>query len=55
MSYELRDYPDDLPIPCATLAEARRRAISRAEKFGFEVLIYEVCPLTGEKLLEVIG
>lgn len=55
MTYELRDYPDDLPIPCKTLAEARRRAQRRVEKFGMTVLIYEVCPFAGEKILEEIS
>lgn len=55
MFYELRDHPDDLPIRCETLAEAKRRARSRGEKFGISILIYEVCPLIGEKLLEEIG
>ncbi|WBU58594.1 hypothetical protein [Paracoccus sediminicola] len=55
MFYELRDHPDDLPIRCETLAEARRRARSRAERFGFAILIYEVNPFIGEKLLEEIG
>lgn len=52
MYYEIRDYPDDLPIRCETLEEARRRARRRVERHGFAVLIYEVCPLIGEKLLE---
>ncbi|MFD1796819.1 hypothetical protein ACFSC1_12580 [Paracoccus aurantiacus] len=55
MFYELRDHPDDLPIRCETLAEAKRRARIRVERFGFSVLIYEVSPFTGEKLLEEIG
>ena len=27
MTYEIRDDPDDLPIICATEAEARRRGL----------------------------
>lgn len=50
--YEIRDYPDDLPIKCENLAEARRRAKARCEMFGIEVLIYEVCPLFGERLVD---
>lgn len=42
MTYELRDDPDDLPIICATEAEARRRGRQRAARIGQPVLIYEV-------------
>lgn len=55
MFYELRDHPDDLPVRCTTLAEARKRARQRLERFGIEILIYEIDPFTGEKLVEVIG
>lgn len=55
MIYEIRDHPDDLPIPCKTLAEARKRARQRVRNFGGEALIYELCPFTGEKLIERIG
>ncbi|WP_348671006.1 hypothetical protein, partial [uncultured Paracoccus sp.] len=55
MIYELRDHPDDLPIPCETLEEVRHRARRRAERFGIAVLIYEMDPFTGERLLEEIG
>ena len=40
--YELRDYPDDLPIICTTLAEAERKARHRVEHVGGPVLIYEM-------------
>ncbi len=55
MFYELRDHPDDLPIRCDTLAEAQKRARSRRDRFGISVLIYEVCPLTGERLVEQVS
>lgn len=55
MFYELRDHPDDLPVRCETLAEARTRARQRVARFGIEVLIYEVCPFEGEKLLELVS
>ena len=55
MFYEIRDHPDDLPVRSKTLADAKQRARRRVEKFGIPVLIYEVCPLTGEKLLEEIS
>lgn len=55
MFYELRDHPDDLPIRYETLTEAHKRARQRVNGFGIEVLIYEVCPFEGEKLLEVIS
>lgn len=44
--YEIRDNPDDLPIICATLAEAERR--------GIEVLIYEMHPTRGERFIGAI-
>lgn len=55
MHYELRDHPDDLPIICDTLAEARKRARQRVERFGFPVLIYEQDPFAGEKLIEEVS
>lgn len=55
MFYELRDHPDDLPIPCETLAEAQRCARARAARFGISVLIYEMDPFTGERLVDVSG
>ena len=55
MNYELRDHPDDLPIPCDTLDEARRRARHRAERFGIPVLIYEMDPFRGERFIEEIN
>jgi|GEM_PF-3332191 len=55
MIYELRDHPDDLPIRCETLAEARHRARRRSERFGIAVLVYKMDPFTGERLLEEIG
>ncbi|WP_157994930.1 hypothetical protein [Paracoccus tegillarcae] len=55
MFYELRDHPDDLPIRCETLTEARKRARQRVERFGMEVLIYEVCSFEGEKLVEAVS
>lgn len=54
MLYELRDHPDDFPIIRATLADARKRARKRVEQFGFPVLIYEMNPFTGEKLIETV-
>ena len=54
MFYELRDHPDDLPIPCETLAEARKRARARATRYGIGALIYEIDPFTGERFLEEI-
>lgn len=54
MTYELRDHPDDLPIICDTLAEARQRARQRVERFGFPVLIYEINPFIGERLVETV-
>ena len=55
MIYELRDHPDDLPIPCDTLEEARHRARRRAEQFGIAVLIYEIDPYRGERFIEEIN
>lgn len=55
MFYELRDHPDDLPIRCDTLAEAYKRARSRVLRFGIEVLIYEVDPFEGDRLLDVVS
>ncbi|WP_299846361.1 hypothetical protein [uncultured Paracoccus sp.] len=55
MTYELRDHPDDLPIICATLAEARQRARQRVERFGFPVLIYELDPFAGERIIEEVS
>ena len=55
MIYELRDHPDDLPIPCDTLEDTRHRARRRAERFGIAVLIYEMDPFTGERLVEDVG
>lgn len=54
MIYELRDDPDDLPIICATLAEAERRGRRRAASLGIEVLIYEMDPRRGERLIGTI-
>ena len=54
MFYELRDHPDYLPIPCETLAEARKRARARATRYGIGALIYEIDPFTGERFLEEI-
>ena len=51
MTYEIRDDPDDLPIPCATLAEAERRGRRRAARLGIDVLIYEMDPMGGERFL----
>ena len=55
MTYELRDHPDDLPIACDTLSEARRRARRRSELFGFPVLIYEIDPFTGKRFIEEVA
>lgn len=54
LHYELRDDPDDLPIICATLAEAERRARTRAERIGGPVLIYEMRS-DRERLIGAIG
>ena len=53
-TYEIRDDPDDLPIICATLAEAERRGQRRAARLGIEVLIYEMHPTRGERLIAAI-
>lgn len=53
-TYEIRDDPDDLPIICATLAEAERRGRRRAARLGIEVLIYEMHPTRGERLISAI-
>lgn len=53
-TYEIRDDPDDLPIICATLAEAERRGRRRAARLGIEVLIYEIDPRGGERLIGAI-
>ncbi|MFC3631673.1 hypothetical protein ACFOM8_19795, partial [Paracoccus angustae] len=53
-TYEIRDDPDDLPIICATLAEAERRGQRRAVRLGIEVLIYEMHPTRGERLISAI-
>ena len=50
-TYEIRDYPDDLPIICATLAEAKQRGRRRAARLGIEVLVYEMDPMRGERFL----
>ena len=53
-TYEIRDDPDDLPIIRATLAEAERRGHRRAARLGIEVLIYEMHPTRGERLIGAI-
>ena len=53
-TYEIRDDPDDLPIICATLTEAERRGQRRAARRGIEVLIYEMHPTRGERLISAI-
>lgn len=53
-TYEIRDDPDDLPIICATLAGAERRGSRRAARLGIEVLIYEMHPTRGERLISAI-
>ena len=53
-TYEIRDDPDDVPIICATLAEAERRGRRRAARLGIEVLIYEMHPERGERLVDAI-
>ena len=53
-TYEIRDDPDDLPIICATLAEAERRGQRRAARLGIEVLIYEMHPTRGERFIGAI-
>ena len=49
--YEIRDDPEDLPIICATKAEAIRRARRRAERIGQPVLIYEMDDHYGERFI----
>ena len=51
MTYEIRDDPDDLPIICATEAEARRRERRRAARIGQPVLIYEIDDRRGERFI----
>lgn len=50
-TYEIRDDPDDMPIPCASLAEAERRSRRRAARLGIEVLVYEIHPTRGERFI----
>ena len=52
--YEIRDDPDDLPIICATEAEARRRGRRRAARIGQPVLIYEMDDRCGERYLGAV-
>ena len=54
MTYEIRDDPDDLPIICATEAEARRRGRRRAARIGQPVLIYEMDDRHGERFMGAI-
>ena len=54
MIYEVRDDPDDLPIICATKAEAIRRGRRRAARIGQPVLIYEMDDRHGERFLGTI-
>ena len=49
--YEVRDDPDDLPIICATKAEAIRRGRRRAARVGQPMLIYEVDYHYGERFI----
>jgi hypothetical protein len=49
--YELRDDPDDLPVICATEAQAWRKAAHRAERLGVSVLIYRMSEQKGETYL----
>ena len=51
MVYEIRDDPDDLPIICATKAEAIRRGRRRTARIGQPVLIYEVDDHYGERFI----
>ena len=51
MTYEIRDDPDDLPIICATEAEARRRGRRRAARIGQPVLIDEMDDRHGERFI----
>jgi hypothetical protein len=53
-TYEVREDPDDLPIICATLAEAERRGRRRAASLGIEILIYEMHPERGERFIGTI-
>ncbi len=53
MTYEIRDDPDDLPIPCATLTEAERRGRRRAARIGSPVLVYEIDSQGGERFVGV--
>ena len=53
VTYEIRDDPDDLPIPCATFAEAERRGRRRAARIGSPVLIYEIDSRGGERFVGV--
>ena len=53
-TYEVREDPDDLPIICATLAEAERRGRRRAASLGIEILIYEMLPERGERFIGTI-
>ena len=55
MTYEIRDDPDDLPIPCATFAEAERRGRRRADRIGSPVLIYEIDSRGGERFVGICG
>lgn len=54
MIYEVRDGPDDLPIICATEAEARRRGRRRATRIGQPVLIYQMDDRQGEGYLGTV-
>ena len=54
MIYEVRDDPDDLPIICATKAEAIRRGRRRAARIGQPVLIYEMDDRHGERFIGTI-
>lgn len=54
-TYEIRDDPDDLPLVCATLAEAEQRGRHRAARLGIEVLIYEMDPIRGERFIGAVG
>ena len=53
MTYEIRDDPDDLPIPCATLTEAEQRGRRRSARIGSPVLIYEIDSWGGERFVGV--
>lgn len=54
MIYEARDDPDDLPIICATEAEAIRRGRRRAARIGQPVLIYQMDDRDGERFIGTI-